>query len=89
MTTSTGFANDSELISDAGRTELLQIAKSVISIAEVEASAHLCMLGESLVILPTSLESGLKSEKMLLMIEQFNSMGLKSIQVSLTENSLR
>ena len=89
LATSTGFANDSELISDAGRTELLQIAKSVISFADAEASAHLCMLGESLVILPTSLESGLNSDKMLLMIEQFNLMGLKSIRVSLTDNSLR
>jgi hypothetical protein len=77
------------LVSDAGRAELLQIAKSVISFAEAKASPHLCMLGESLAILPTSLESGLNNDKMLQMIEQFNLMGLKSIEVSLSENTLR
>jgi hypothetical protein len=39
--------------------------------------------------LPTSLESGLNNDKMLQMIEQFNLMGLKSIEVSLSENTLR
>ena len=89
LTTSTTFANDSKLVYDAGRAELLQIAESVISFAEAKASPHLCMLGESLVILPTSLESGLNNDKMLQMIEQFNLMGLKSIEVSLSENTLR
>lgn len=89
LTTSTAFSNDSELVSDAGRTELLQIADSVISFTEAQASPHLCMLGESLVILPISLESGLNNDKMLKMIERFNLMGLKSIEVSLSENSLR
>ena len=89
LVTSTSFARDSKLASDAGRTELLQIAESAISFAEVQASPHLCMLGESLVILPTSLESGFNNDEMLQMIERFNSMGLKSIEVSLSETALR
>nr|AIF04207.1 hypothetical protein [uncultured marine group II/III euryarchaeote KM3_172_D07] len=89
LATSTSFARDSKLASDAGRTELLQIADSVISFTQVQASPHLCMLGESLVILPTSLESGFNNDEILQMIERFNLMGLKSIEVSLSENSLR
>ena len=89
LAASTAFATNSQLASDAGRAELLQIASEAISLAGTSATPHLCMLGESLVILPISLESGFKSDEMLNMIEQFNLMGLKSIEVSLSETSLR
>ena len=58
MDAARAFAEDSGLLADSSRTELLSIADEAVGVcgASVEATALLCMLGESVVIAPTNPE---------------------------------
>ncbi len=86
---STSFASESQLTADAGRAELLFFAESAIEQLGVDASAHLCMLGESIVILPKSLaepptNSDLEAASILL-----REHGLKTSLARLSESPLK
>jgi hypothetical protein len=60
MDAARSFAEDSGLLADSSRTELLSTADEAIGVCgtAVEAAALLCMLGESVVIVPTNPEDG-------------------------------
>ncbi|MBT4059631.1 MAG: hypothetical protein HOE69_04915 [Euryarchaeota archaeon] len=89
LSASTAFAVDSKLALDAGRNELLLMGEQVIETTQSDASPHLCMLGESVVILPQSIDKEFQDAEIAEMITHLNSMGLKSTLVTLSEKSLR
>ena len=81
------FAEDSGLLKDASRTELLSTASEVIEVSGMrdEASALLCMLGESVAVVPTDPEdedSGLSA-----LVPELEQAGLESIMTRVGELS--
>ena len=81
------FAEDSGLLKDASRTELLSTASEVIEASGMrdEASALLCMLGESVAVVPTDPEdedSGLSA-----LVPELEQAGLESIMTRVGELS--
>lgn len=89
LTSSREFSAGSGLEFDAGRAELLEIAGEAISLASTAACPHLCMLGESLVIVPKNLDVPLTESQIQAMSQHLKSAGLESTSVSLSKNCLR
>ncbi|MDP7312458.1 MAG: hypothetical protein QF831_03370 [Candidatus Thalassarchaeaceae archaeon] len=83
------FANQSGLASDAGRAELLDIANEAIVASSANATPLLCMLGESVVIIPNSLDSNLSINEMGKMADYLESVDLQSCIVNLSSDTLR
>ena len=68
------FAEESGLLSDSKRFELLKEAINVIELASLEFKPLLCMLGRSLVIVPKKIE-GVNNSKISKLIDELNSAG--------------
>ena len=85
----TMFANQSGLASDAGRAELLNIANEAINASNTNATPLLCMLGESVVIIPNDLDTELSINEMKIMAEYLESADLQCRIVSLSSDTLR
>ncbi|MAE38547.1 MAG: hypothetical protein CL969_02800 [Euryarchaeota archaeon] len=83
------FANQSGLASDAGRAELLDIANEAIVASGTNATPLLCMLGESVVIIPNNLDSNLSINEMGKIADYLESVNLQSCIVNLSSDTLR
>lgn len=89
LTKSTQFCQESLLIEDAGRQELLAISKNAIGDLNVPGSPHLCLLGESVVIVPTDLDNRFSSEEISSLCHRMEKSGLHARRVELIDSSLR
>ena len=78
MDAARAFAEDSGLLADSARIELLSTADEAISVCgtAVEATALLCMLGESVVILPIDPEDD--GEGFNTLVSELKSAGLEA-----------
>ncbi|MBO58510.1 MAG: hypothetical protein CMA77_05900 [Euryarchaeota archaeon] len=86
---STSFATKSELASDAGRADLLNIANVAIRELKIDATPLLCMLGESVAIFPNNIELGISIHDLELIREKLEKAELQSCIVSLSNETLR
>ena len=89
LTASTRFAENSGLASDSNRTQLLSCVNEAASNLETKVSCHLCMLGESVVILPASLDYNLSESDRDQLVLFLESQGMSATKVSLSEDCLR
>lgn len=85
----TEFADQSRLSSDAGRSDLLRVATSAIQQTSCDATPHLCMLGESIVILPTDLATPVSRSEFEEISRILTDSGLQCSRAYLSENTLR
>ena len=78
MDAARAFAEDSGLLADSSRTELLSTADEAIGVCgtAVEAAALLCMLGESVVIVPTNPED--EGEGLSTLVSELKRAGLEA-----------
>ncbi|MDP6325500.1 MAG: hypothetical protein QGI36_00205 [Candidatus Thalassarchaeaceae archaeon] len=83
------FAEQSGLSSDAGRAELIEITNDAITASNVNATALLCMLGESVVIIPNNTQSSFSVNEIKSMTEKLEFADLQSRIVHLSNNTLR
>ena len=86
LAASRDFAIESGLSMDAHRAELLELTQSATGMS---ASCHLCMLGESVAIVPIALDTPLSSVAIDDIRRKLGERGLQTVVAKLTSNTLR
>ena len=91
LSASASFADLSGLINDADRTELLHlVGGALISAGLIDSpiAARLCMLGESVIILPTDFSKPLPDHWQRTLVESLISRGLGASEASVIDDAL-